>query len=274
MVTWLQCQQVKKDGMRTAPSSTLDAPADLLLVDRFERIVVINLPSRADRRSEMGQQLAAVGLAWDAPMVRRFDAIRPSDRGGFPSVGARGCFLSHLGVLREARDAGARNVLIMEDDIDFSAHLASQWPPVSRDLASDAWSFFYGGHVIDGAAPSAHLHTWVVPPDTPVQTAHFLGVRGAAIAELVAYLEAMLGRVSGDAAGGPMHVDGAYSWFRREHPHHVTIAASVQLGVQRPSRTDIHPLRWFDRWTGVRNAVELARRLCRWARAQSTSKRL
>jgi glycosyl transferase, family 25 len=261
-------------AMPTPLSSPSANAAGSLLVDRFERITVINLPSRPDRRREMGQQLAAIGLAWDAPTVRRFDAIRPTDRGKFPTIGTRGCFLSHLGVLREARDAGARSLLILEDDVDFSPHLAEQWPAVSRVLGSEAWSLFYGGYFVGAALLPGPQSIWTIAPDTPVQTAHFLGVRGAAIGELVAYLEAMLGRSSGDVAGGPMHVDGAYSWFRREHPHHVTIAASVQLGVQRPSRTDIHPLRWFDRWTGVRNAVELARRLRRWARAQSTSERL
>jgi glycosyl transferase, family 25 len=258
------------EAMQTPRSSPGAPPSGASLVDCFDRIVVINLPSRADRRREMARQLAAVGLTWDAPTVHRFDAIRPADRGEFPTIGARGCFLSHLGVLREARDAGAHSLLIFEDDLDFSPNFAAQWPAVSQDLGSEAWSLFYGGYVIDGATPLAPRPTWTVSPNMPVQTAHFLGVRGAAVAELVTYLETMLTRSNGDPAGGPMHVDGAYSWFRREHPQHVTIAAREQLGHQRASRTDIHPLRWFDRWIGLRLAAQQARRLRRWARTRSS----
>ena len=58
---------------------------------------VINLEDRTDRRAEMEQQLRRVG--WQAAFVA---AIRPVDAGDFPSVGARGCFLSHLATLKQA----------------------------------------------------------------------------------------------------------------------------------------------------------------------------
>ena len=74
----------------------------------------------------------------------------------------------------------------------------------------------------------------------------------------------MLERQSGDSAGGPMHVDGAYSWFRCAHPALLTLASLHQLGTQRASRTDIHDLRWFDRWRGARFVAQRLRRLRRW----------
>ena len=60
-----------------------------------EYVVIINLPERIDRKREMQKQLANVG--WGADF---FSAIRPTHPDGFESVGARGCFLSHLAVLR------------------------------------------------------------------------------------------------------------------------------------------------------------------------------
>ena len=83
----------------------------------------------------------------------------------------------------------------------------------------------------------------------------------AALLEAAAYLGAMLERKPGDPLGGPMHVDGAYNWFRRAHAHHIAVAAVPELGYQRASRTDIHDLRWFDRWPGVRAAVAVIRRI-------------
>lgn len=88
-----------------------------------------------------------------------------------------------------------------------------------------------------------------------------LALDACAIARLVPYLQAMLERPSGDPAGGPMHVDGAYSWFRRAHPDLRTVLATPPLGYQRPSRTDVHALRWFDRLPGLHRVAALLRRV-------------
>ena len=85
----------------------------------FDRIYVINVPTRTDRRREMQAQLYRVGTSLSAPGVHLFSAVRPSAAGGFTSVGARGCFVSHLGVLREAAPGHVGRLLILEDDLDF-----------------------------------------------------------------------------------------------------------------------------------------------------------
>lgn len=41
-----------------------------------------------------------------------------------------------------------------------------------------------------------------------------------------------------------MHVDGAYSWFRKDHPFLRTLLADPELGYQRPSRSDIFTGHW------------------------------
>ena len=68
----------------------------------FTQTRIINLIDRPDRRKEMSSQLARIGAL--SANVRFFDAQRPPDRGEFPSLGARGCFESHLSILRSARD--------------------------------------------------------------------------------------------------------------------------------------------------------------------------
>ncbi len=128
----------------------------------FERIYVINLRSRADRRREMAAQLASIGLSFDSPQVRLFNAVRPDDRGAFDGIGVRGAFMSHLGVLRDA--AGLRNVLILEEDLNFNAGM--QLPSLPPD-----WSIFYGDarHAI---TPTGAL-TSAAPTDAIV-CAHFI----------------------------------------------------------------------------------------------------
>lgn len=233
----------------------------------FDRIYVLNLPERADRRREVEAQLRRFGLSLTAEPVRLFRAVRPSDPGPFPSVGARGCFMSHLGMLREAVRDGVASVLILEDDLDFAPDAEERLPTLLRSLQQEDWALFYGGYELpegapDAAAPAgAGLHP--IQAELPVRTTHFIALRGTAIAGAARFLEAVAARVPGDPAGGPMHVDGAYTWFRRTYPELRTWIAVPELGHQRQSRTDIHPLRWYDRWPAVRELAQWARRLRR-----------
>ena len=94
-----------------------------------------------------------------------------------------------------------------------------------------------------------------------LSTTAFVAVQGRHLAALVPYLEAMLARPPGDPLGGPMHIDGAYCWFRRAHPGMATWLTNPPLGYQRASRTDIHTLRWFDRRTWSAALVAGLRRL-------------
>ena len=231
-------------------------------------IVVINLPFRADRRSEFAAQLHRFGLSFDHPQVRIFDAVRPDAPDEFPSIGARGCFLSHLGILRAAVATGQDQILICEDDLDFTPNCLAQLPSLMASLKTDDWSIFYGGYGETPLGKTTAPDLLRLNSDQGVSCTHFYAIRGSAIADLKNYLEAMLERPSGDPQGGPMHYDGALSWFRKEHPHHITLAAVPPIGVQRASRTDIHALRWFDRWPIVRSLAGLLRRArAKWVRS-------
>jgi len=222
---------------------------------------VINLPERRDRRREFARQLGRIGLGYTDDGVTLFAAVRPETPAGFPTIGARGCFLSHLEILRAARDSGAERIAICEDDLDFSDDFETRAPVLFEELSGIAWDIFYGGFDAEAhglAAPPGLLR---LDPGQKVLCTHFLALHRSAIVALVPYLEAMTRRELGDPAGGPMHVDGAYSHFRTDHPEMVTLAASPTLGRQRASRTDVHDLRWFDRLPVIREAAGALRRL-------------
>ena len=224
-------------------------------LDDFERICIINLPHRADRRAEMVEQLALVGLSFARPNVKLFSAVRPGESGGFDSIGARGCFMSHLQVLRQAKSLS--NVLILEDDLDFVAGINGSLPTALEALPAN-WGVFYGGCVID-LLPGDGPVTQILP-STSLRTSHFVAFNGPVINRLVDYLEAILQRPPGHVDGGPMHIDGAYSRFRADNPSITAFAAIPELGYQRPSRTDIHTLKWFDRAPVVKDFIQLIRR--------------
>ena len=225
-------------------------------LDYFARIFIINLPSRKDRQTEIAAQLKAIRLSLTDAGVELFPAVRPEAAEGFPSIGARGCFMSHLGVLRSAQALGLQRVAIFEDDLDFVGDFNARIQPIVKRLECIDWSIFYGGYDVAHAPRGECLGELVeAEPDELVGTTHFVVFQGEAIAAAVQYLEKILARPAGDPDGGPMHVDGAYNWFRRANPHFKTLLASPELGFQRASRTDIHDLRWYDATPVVREFV-------------------
>lgn len=222
----------------------------------FDEVRIINLVDRSDRRREIIDQLNHVGGL--APNISFFDAHRPDAPGEFPSLGARGCFESHLAILREAHERGSKTLLVLEDDLDFTREGRARIESEITELAAKEWSFFYGAHVMPiggrrGLVPIA--------ADEPVLTTSFVAFRGAAIGELVEFLEAMKKRPASSPDWGPMHVDGAYTVFRRLNPKHRTLVAFPSLGRQRSSPSDVTQSQMpLDQWAVTRPIASLLRR--------------
>jgi glycosyl transferase, family 25 len=215
-------------------------------------VYVINLERRTDRRRAMQSELLRVG--WDAVF---FPAIQPSSSAGFDSIGARGCFLSHLSVLKAARAARVRRLVILEDDVNFARDFETRWQSAMTELDCLDWSICYPGHAISNLP----LGVSPVAPETSVLCAHFMVIDNSAIDSLVEGLETILARPAGNPMGGPMHVDGAYSTIRRQNRALKTFAIFPVLGYQRPSRTDIRRGAWFDRLSMLEPVVSAIRKV-------------
>ena len=157
-----------------------------------------------------------------------------------------------------ARDEGLESVIVCEDDLNFSRDFNSRVHSMLADLASNDWGLCYAGH-LDLALNLADAIS-PVPPFRGIMGMHFMIMRRCFFLPFIPYLEAILARPPGHPDGGPMHIDGALSHFRADHPEFKTVAVTPVLGYQRPSRTDIHALRWYDRVPFIRYAAELARR--------------
>ncbi len=240
-----------------------ETPAAQALLDTFGRLVIINLPQRADRRRGIDAELRKVGLSLDHPGVELFAAIRPADAAGFPSIGAHGAFRSHLGVMERLLAQGWDRALVIEDDMAFTPGFAARLPALGRALAARDWGMVYG-HPGDlparTPAPDADgLIT--LPPDLGLIQLHFLGLSRASAEIAVPALQAMRARPVGSPEGGPMHVDGALNWIRRTHPALTALAISPAIATQRASRSDIAGPRWFDRLPVVRHVAGALRGL-------------
>ncbi len=221
------------------------------IFDTWNRIRIVNLPHRADRRREMIQQLRRVGLEGDN-RVEFLAASAPPDAAMFTSRGAHGCFLSHLRALQEAAAAGD-SLLVLEDDCDFTDAALSHQIPLGTHI-------FYGGYEARDASDLVN---------SDIIGSHFMGFSADVVPVLVRYLETFQeADFAADprAAAEPSYdpairpgIDGAYVWFRRAHPQFTTVFAPIS--VQRPSRTDVGSQKFFDRVPGLRELANFARRL-------------
>ena len=124
----------------------------------------------------MEKQLARVG--WNAEF---FSAIRPESAANFPSIGARGCFLSHLSVLKCARDAGVEQLVLLEDDVNFASDFEERWNFSMSSLQTRNWSIFYPGHVFDDLPAGLSC----ILPSIAVRCTHFMVINGPAICTLI-----------------------------------------------------------------------------------------
>jgi hypothetical protein len=231
------------------------------LLSFFDKIYIINLPERCDRRQKIQQELSLLGIAESHQQVAFFPAIKPTHAGDFPSIGARGCFLSHLEVLRQAKAENLNNVLIMEDDLAFSRRLIQQQGAIVGQLKNLNWDFVYFGHRENlASSPSGMFQEY----SEALMLAHFLGVNQTAIAPLIYFLETILTRPSGHPEGGPMHVDGAYSTFRQQHPELITLIANPSLGFQRSSPSNIVGYKWFETLPVLTQMVRATREVKNW----------
>lgn len=225
-----------------------------------DQMRLINLDSRTDRLKAFKAEMTRVGMGWDDPRFSRFSAIRPAAAEGFPTIGARGCFLSHKGVLEQFLSGKGDVLCVCEDDLIFAADLAAGLAALSAGAGRTGWDILYLGHQGAGLGAKAVGRFQVLAPDHGIKCTHFFLIKRGAAVRLAAFLDRALTRPPGHPEGGPMHVDGALSMFRAANPDLVTWVAMPPLGTQRPSRTDIHPLKLYDRLPVLRELAQLARR--------------
>lgn len=143
------------------------------LLDRsFERIVIISLAGRTDRRERCAAHLAALNLSDRVQWFTAVDGRRnPPPPGWNSGGGAWGCHLSHLTVMQEAIRDRLDSVLILEDDAIFSPHTGRALSRFLKAVPGDWGQIYLGGQ---------HLRR-------PLTTEHPLVLRGYDVNRTHAY---------------------------------------------------------------------------------------
>ncbi len=151
------------------------------LTDIFERVVVLNLPFRTDRRERLERHLEEMEIAdvsrirWERAVCG--DWLKPSAWWG-AGGGAWGCLLSHVRVVQDAVADKIEAFCVLEDDVVFHEHSAEWLSLFIGDLPAD-WGQVYLGGQHRGRLEEVPGHPFVVRP-LSVNRTHCFALRDTA----------------------------------------------------------------------------------------------
>lgn len=191
-------------------------------------VFYINLDKRTDRRREIELELTGAGIT-----AERFAAIAATP-------GIVGCGLSHLAVLRLARDRGLKNVLIFEDDFQLVVYKEQFWEVLN--------AFFERGVPYDVLMLSYSIQT-SQPIDTLItkvleaETASAYIVNACFYDALIELYEEAMPLL---AATGKHWIWANDQIWKRLQPTSRWFATTLRLGKQRGSYSD-NSLQYMDR---------------------------
>ncbi|WP_414625212.1 glycosyltransferase family 25 protein [Calothrix sp. CCY 0018] len=227
-------------------------------IEFFDRIYVINLPSRKDRRREIERELKNAGMPFTSGKVELFPAIKPENSEPFYSIGCKGCFLSHLNVLKQAKMQGLKNVLIVEDDLEIAEYFQQYEDVILAELIQTNWDIVHFGYC-DSPEKDVSLPIFQSFSGEIIGT-QFYAVHEKVYDQLINFFEVLLQRPAGHPDGGPMSPDGVFNVFKWQYPDITRLIAVPSFGGQRSSRSDVSPS-WFDQLPILKTFVESLRKL-------------
>lgn len=231
----------------------------------FDRIYVINLPERLDRRQQIAQELAKAGMPLQPGKVELFAAIKPDQAGIFPSIGLRGCYMSHLAIYRQAKQLGLQNVLIIEDDLAIAEHLKRYEAHLIEQLQHSEWDVVLLGHLPGVGAPSElpmrlgdRNFATLQSVNQPFIGTHFYAANAKAFDRLIDAFDRTLSLPADYSEPFAISPDGALFNLSRET--FVLLKTVPSFGGQRSSRSDcmVSP-KWFDQLPTTRRLAEIVR---------------
>jgi hypothetical protein len=110
------------------------------LISCFDRVYIVNLPERLDRKQETIAEFKRIGMDVPNERVRFIEATRPDEAGEFPSIGSLGNLISQTRVLRECMELGLDRVAICEDDIKFNTVSPEAMERIVEDIETKDWN--------------------------------------------------------------------------------------------------------------------------------------
>jgi hypothetical protein len=121
------------------------------LTDAFDRVVVLNLPFKTDRRERLSSHLVEAGLVDPDKVV--WQRATCGDWTGHPAWwsagnGAWGCLMSHVRACEDAISDGLANYLVLEDDVVFHPRASEMLERLMTHLPTDWGQLYLGGQYL------------------------------------------------------------------------------------------------------------------------------
>ncbi|MBP6714374.1 MAG: glycosyltransferase family 25 protein [Aliarcobacter sp.] len=206
------------------------------LINYFDKVYIINLKKRIDRFEEIKKEFEILGINCPSDKIEIFEAVEPSEKGKWPSIGARGCFFSHFKIIEKAIELKLKRFIIIEDDLSFYKNSKNLNDNILEKLKLENWDLLYlGQNDVENLGKDIIWNRY----NKEIKCSHFMAFNSINLKKLRDFLFQISEREEGDPLGGPMHVDGAYNTFRQQNDNINTFILSPPLGFQRPSNSDI-----------------------------------
>lgn len=185
------------------------------LTDCFDRVHVINLPYKEERRERLSAHLAEIGIA-DPDKIHWERAIS-GDKCWAPAYflagnGPWGCLQSHLRIVQDAIMDGISNYLVLEDDAVFHPRAPEMLARLMRDLPDDWGQLYLGGQHLK--APEQLGASSFILRGTNVNRTHAFALNGSTFARF------------------QQHITHAPDYIEREYGWHI----DHQLGIAHEQR--------------------------------------
>lgn len=121
------------------------------LDEAFERVVVVNLSFKADRRERLGAQLKRCEIADPAKVVWERAVcgdLTPPPRWWGAGNGAWGCLMSHVRIAQDAAHDGLASYCVLEDDVVFHHRAPEMLGAFMAAVPPDWGQLYLGGQYL------------------------------------------------------------------------------------------------------------------------------
>lgn len=122
-----------------------------MILDTFDRCVILNLRSRGDRLAKLFPELVRAGIDPRECVVSQSE-IPETSPNGLPKT-KWGCRLAHVNAVADANLDGLDSILVLEDDLLFRHDFQVHWKNVKANLDQVEWSIFSMGCSVSQYAP-------------------------------------------------------------------------------------------------------------------------
>lgn len=184
----------------------------------FSKIYFINRDSRTDRLEKITAEFAKMGIE-----AERFPAVEG---------GEKGCMLSHVNIIRKAKQLNQKQILVLEDDAEFLVTDLEYYNAVFSCLPP-LWHLLYlGGNCTQRLVR---------------HNDYMLTAKGVLCAHAVAYHESIYNQIVTDARHDKVKVIDTYL-LGKIQPRGRSFIASKFCVNQRPCYSDIqnYPVNYSD----------------------------